>query len=635
MDKKRIKQFKKAAKHDDAAIQKGLMSIYSNADGSLPDISHLDVQRRGRLRLAILILVGVGLLLSAVTWLGFLVFNPQKVFSNKSIKLAISAEQNLAAGSEMTYVLDYKNIEKVDLKNVEIIFRFPEGFEFISAEPKASNEFNTVWQIGDLAKDAGGKIEIKGKMIGEVGAIKTINVTATFQPANFSSTFKETNSFNSQITSSILEMNVEGPKQILPEKKAIYRITYKNNSNQSLGQAKVIVTYPPNFLYQDAEPKPFHRAEDARKLNNEWVIENLAENLEGQIEITGGYVADPQNVMANFNVKIGFVNAENGEFSLQQEKTVTTEITDSSLTLDLIINGSTQNQPINFGQTLAYSLVYKNLGTKDLDDVSLCVALESDVLDWGTLDDKHQGKVAGSAVCWNKDQISQLDLVRPLDQGAIDFTINVAEAEKINLAKANLLVKSKGSAMMVKVGEIDVPDLKVETAEIQSNINTDVQLKVEGRYFDDDNIAVGDGPLPPVVGQKTSFRIYWYLANSFHEITEVKVKAILPEGVEFNNKFMAKAGQIAYSSQTREISWTINRIPPNKGFAEINAWFDVSVIPAPSQVRKLLILVGQAELTAKDKQTESLISKTSKAVTSNLEDDPNASGKGLVIDITE
>ena len=188
---------------------------------------------------------------------------------------------------------------------------------------------------------------------------------------------------------------------------------------------------------------------------------------------------------------------------------------------------------------------------------------------------------------------------------------------------------------MAKIGDLEVEDFEVTIDEITSNINTDIQIQVQGRYFDDDNIAVGTGPLPPVVGQKTTFRIYWAIANSLHEVEDVTVTANLPDGVEWENKFLVQAGSVSYSSNDGTVTWSINRIPPNQGFEEINMWFDVSVIPTKQQARKLIILTDKTVLQATDQSTESTIVKNAKAITSNLEDDPIGGGRGLVIDITE
>lgn len=633
MAKDKFKTYQKEIKNNQANIQKGLMSIYSNNDGSLPDISHLEVKHKSKLKNFLLGVIIVSFVLSAVTWLGFLVFNPSQQTTNKSIKLTFDAPQNIASGDEVTYKLNYKNIEGVTLKNVEIMVRYPEGFEFISAQPAPSNTFNTSWKIGDITKGGEGEILMKGKLIGSVGSIKSINATASFQPENFSSVFKESATLSHQITSSILELTFEGPEKILPQKKADYKIAYKNNSDQDLKNIKIIATYPTNFIYQEANPKPIQKAGETN-LNNEWLIENLAQKAEGEIKLSGGFVSDKNIPQANMKIQIGFIN-EKGEFSLQQEKFLTTEITEANLNLNLIINGSTQSQPINFGQTLTYSLTYKNLGQKDLDDVSFSVVVDSDIVDWATLEDKNAGKHEGNKITWNKDQISQLDLIRPLDEGTINFSVKIKDDKQVDMNKVSLVVKSKGMAQFLKIGDNFVPDLTIESPEIQNNINTDIELKVQGKYFDDDNIAVGTGPLPPVVGQTTSFRIYWSISNSLHEVTDVVVKAKLPAGVEWYNKNYAKAGNIKYDLNTREVTWTIGRIPPNKTFDDVYSWFDVSVVPTSQQIRKLIILSDQAEMIATDKTTNSQITKSGKAITSNLEDDPIAGGKGLVIDITE
>jgi uncharacterized repeat protein (TIGR01451 family) len=637
MNEERLRQIKREVngKKTNGNVQSGLMNIYSNKDGSLPDISHLDVKRKSRWRLFLLGFALIILILSGIAWLGFLIFNPDKGFTNQSMKVSISGEQNIASGDEVTYTVEYKNIDKVTLYGLEIIFRYPDGFQFISAEPSASNEFNSSWMLGDLAKNSSGKIVIKGKLIGEVGSIKTINATASFQPENFSSTFKETSSFSSQITSSILEINLDGPKQMLPEKKTSYKITYKNNSDQDLENIKVLVNYPPNFVFQEASPAASRNEDDARNLNNQWLIESLGKNEEGEIEISGGFLANPDLDLSVLAVQIGFLDSETQDFSLQQEKKLEVEVTNSNLSLNLIVNGSSQDQPINFGQTLTYSIVYKNLGQKNLDDVSFSIILDSDILDWDSLEDKNAGIRDGNKIIWNKDQVSEFDLIRPLDEGSIDFSIKVKESSEIDLESNGMKITSKAFAALTKIGDMEVEDFAVESNEIKGNINTDIELKVEGRYFDDDNIAVGTGPLPPVVGQKTTFRIYWSLANSLHEVSDVFVSTVLPEGIEWEDKFLAKTGSISYSASDNKVIWEIDRIAAEKNFDETSLWFDVSVTPTKQQAKKLLILTDQTELSAIDDVTESGITKSGKAVTSNLEDDPVGGGRGLVIDITE
>lgn len=635
MDKKQSKKYKKSSQQSNLAVQKGLMNIYSNKDGSLPDISHLDVRRRSRLKLFVISFIIFGILVSAITWLGYLLFNPNVKFSDESIKLTIESQQSIASGDEVIYQIRYENIEKITLHDIQIIIRYPNGFVFDSARPEADNNFNTTWEIGSLGRDQSGLIEIRGRLIGEVGSLNVINVTASYRPENFSSSFKESRSFSSQITSSILELEIEGPEQILTEKKVEYKIIYKNNSEQKLTNIKILVEYQENFVFQEAIPEAFSREEDARKLNNQWIIETLDKNQEGEIEIIGGYLAEEDVDQVNLKVQIGFYNEEDDEFLLQQEKTLTTQLVQPGLSLDLIINGSATDQPISFDQALTYSIVYKNLGQAELDDVEIVINLISDILDWDTLNDKNNGKIENNSITWTMEEISSFDLVRPLDEGTINFTIRTKLSDNVNPDSSNLQLTSKAFATLKMIGDLEVEDLIIESEEIKNNINTDLQLKVTARYFNDDNIAVGTGPLPPVVGQKTSFRIYWALANSLNAVEDVEVSTILPKGIEWDDKFLAKAGAMSYSAKNNKVTWTINNLPANKNFEEVNVWFDVALIPTPQQERKLIILTDQTELTAIDSASSANIYKTGKATTSNLEDDPIGGGRGLVIDLSE
>jgi len=209
------------------------------------------------------------------------------------------------------------------------------------------------------------------------------------------------------------------------------------------------------------------------------------------------------------------------------------------------------------------------------------------------------------------------------------------QTSQIDINEISLETISLAEAIISQVGDITTDGLKVEAQPINNNINTDVQLKVQGRYFDDDNIAVGTGPLPPVVGQTTSFRIYWSIANSLDPIKDIRITTILPDGVTWADKFLVKNGQISFDSKNNIVTWSISKMAANQGFDQNNCWFDISVTPTASQIRKLIILTDQTNLIATDQTSNSQVNRTGKGITSNLDDDPIGGGRGLVIDIAE
>ena len=618
----------------DHLVQRGLKSIYANQDGSLPDISHLDVRRRSRWWLLLAVVVLGGLSFASVAWLGYMVFSPSDATTTESLSFEITGEQNISSGDEITYTLEYRNADKVTLHNVEVIMRYPEGFSFVSAEPPSETTFNTTWKIGDLAENASGTIEIRGKLIGEVGSVKILNATASFQPENFSSTFKQSTSFSSHVTNSILSIALSGPEKVLPERKTSYTIRYRNTADQDLEQVRILVAYPENFIFEQAEPAPFSREDDARNLNNQWNIERLGPQQEGEIVITGGYLSGGDTREAEFGTQIGFVDQEN-QFEIQQQQSVKTTVVNANLDLRLVINGTPEDQPVNFGQLLTYTIAYKNLGVEELQNVQIILQIDSDVIDWDRLTDKNLGVREGATIIWNSEQLSELAVLRPQAEGEISLSVPIKELEDVDPENVKLQTVSSLSAIVQSIGPLTDVALQLVGNRIQSNINTDLELSVEGRYFNDDNIAVGTGPLPPVVGQTTTFRIYWAVANSLHAVTDAQMTAILPDGIEWNDKFLVGAGSVSYSLKERIVTWKIGEIPVNSTFEKFSAWFDVRVTPTKQQARKLLILTDQATFTGTDQETNAQITRSAKVVTSNLEDDPYGFGRGLVIEITE
>jgi len=630
--KKKYNQYKRPS-----TIKSDLVKIYRDKDGKIPDISRLEVKKRNWIKTIFILFTVSIVILAGLAWLGFFIFGNGDDYRGQSLDIKITADKKIASGDEVVYKIEIKNKEKETLNNIELFIRFPEGFDYLSASPEPDNKYNNRWQLGQLLRGETKEVEIVGKLIGQVGTIKTVDLKVAFEPTSFSATFNETASLSQQITSSILEIEVEGPVETLPEKKIEYIVKYKNSSDKTLENVKLQIIYPLNFVYQSAEPEPYQGEEDeiARKLNNIWQFESVESEFEGSVLIKGGYVADDEEEK-NFIVQIGFLD-EDGNFQLQQEQKVTTKIIQQHLNLELFINGENNNNPVNFGETLNYLITYNNFGQSVLEDVEIEIIIESELVDWETVNGKELGEVDEDekTIRWTSEHIEQLARIDSVGDdkttdGQIEFSLKLKEFETVDIEDTNFETKSIVNAYVGRVDDLEA-EIVVNSNALLNIINTELQLKAEGRYFNEDNIAVGNGPLPPVVGQKTSYRIYWYIANSLNDVTDVEVTATLPQGVDFTGKFLVNAGELTYLNDEKIVKWNISKISPNKTFDDVNIWFDVEVIPINDQKGKIIVLATQTELKAIDVKTEDEITKIKAAITSNLEHDPNAKGKGIVI----
>ncbi|EKE25033.1 MAG: hypothetical protein ACD_5C00317G0001, partial [uncultured bacterium] len=92
------------------------------------------------------------------------------------VLLSIVAPQNAANGDSVTYVIDYKNLDIRQLTNVQIKAEFPEGFTPKVMEPSPS-EGDSIWYLGNLEANQGGKITVQGRIKGNAGDTKDLIVS--------------------------------------------------------------------------------------------------------------------------------------------------------------------------------------------------------------------------------------------------------------------------------------------------------------------------------------------------------------------------------------------------------------------------------------------------------------------------
>jgi hypothetical protein len=136
-------------------------------------------------------------------------------------------------------------------------------------------------------------------------------------------------------------------------------------------------------------------------------------------------------------------------------------------------------------------------------------------------------------------------------------------------------------------------------------------------------LPVGEGPLPPKVGEKTSLRVYWRLNNTLHELDKTKVSLSLPPNTSFEGRTKVQAGSIYYDQVLNQVIWDLGRIPLS--VATVEGEFSLSLIPTINDQNKILIISPGSTVSAIDLENNSEIKLNTAPKTSKLEDDDIAS----------
>lgn len=606
-------------------IKDSLTKIYQDDQGNRVDVKKMIIKpKRGWFfnlaTFLILLFVFGGAIYGAYNYIYL------KIINNKlSASLEFEANKEVVAGQEFYYNLNYKNEDNIGLDKIEITVKYPDNFIFLDSEPKPSQN-NNFWELDGLDPRRSGVIRIKGKLAGPADSGHIILADMLYRPKNFSSEFKKSASFETKISHIGLDFSFSNSSNALVDEINEIVVKFKAKNENYVNSLRLTVEHPPEAEIINAELAAQTDAKTGLKIESSgpdaYRLSNFGKNgNEFKIKFK---VKEKKQPSLNFKLKFELAG-ENlpVKHYLIHEENLAIEAIKSDLNMNLIINGSPFDQGVNFGQTLNYSISYANKGESAMKDVIIMAVLESDFLDWQTLDSRDNGKINGNTISWSKQEIPALAELASGAEAIIDFSLKLKNMAQIDLSKS---YQVKSYARYSLEGKNVALDNQSNT--IINKINSDLNLKEELRYFNDDNIAVGSGPLPPKVGQTTSLKVYWTINNNLHELNDLLIKITLPANVSWDGKNRSSSGSLFYDSQANQVVWQIGRLPVMT--YQAGAEFNVNIKPAETDRNKLMIILPGTSITAIDGETKMQINKTLKAKTTKLEDDDLVNTDGIV-----
>ncbi len=630
---RRKKLHKEMEDERETEIEDSLSEIYLDNRGQKIDVNRMKIRRKQGIVFWFFNVLIIALVLLVLGSGAFYYFFYNRGTDSTAVDLTITAPDTVSAGQDISFEIDYDNQEYVGLKNVNIKADYPANFIYESAAPAPDVNTDT-WNISQINSKSSGKIIVKGKIIDKVGASAIILAQMLYTPENFSSEFKKDNSASIVVKDVGFDPTFDFSTTDLVGQEEEINIDLKPLAADYLPQFTLQMQKDDNIQLDDTivdngatgadngNSLKVEKVKDAQ--NNLWLISGLQskeENFTIKYKVKTK-TADNQQISLTFLQTVG---DKDYPFLVQ---VIPFQVMKSDLNLNLIMNGSNADQPVNFGQTLNYSIAYANKGEAPMQDVVIMAVLNSDFLDWTTLGDVDKGREMGNTITWTKDEIPALAKVDIGETGEIDFSINVLGFNENDLGKDFKIV----SYAQYAVGGLDQlggmssstvastsPGIDNQSNTINSIINSDLGFTEQVRYFDQNNLPVGEGPLPPTVGQTTSFKVYWNLTNNLHDLADVSLQTVLPDGVEWDAHNRTSVGTISYDNSSKTVTWQIGRLPIT--VFQASAEFDISLTPTESQRNKIVVLVSGSKVTATDGSTGASLEKDSVPKTTKLEDD--------------
>jgi hypothetical protein len=617
----------KGKKESEDTTAENFAALYRTDSDDKVDMKTIDRRDPNRKKKIIGLIIGILLILLLATLAGFYFFIQRgDKFNEEDIVINTQLPASIASGEEFTFTIEAVDNGALDIKNAELILQAPASFELRSASPSPDDEAHNTWKLNSIKSGSAKKIQITGALTADKGSSENFHLVMTYRPANFNSDFTRGSDFSLVVSGSALDLDLSVPTKVVSGKQADYKIIIINNSKEQFEHIQFTLALPDDLSVSAFDPA-------ATKSGNVWEFDKIASKETKTISWQGAITAE-EGSARELKTELGYLDAQR-QYHKQNEESAIIFVVNPQLILTLSIDGSTTNNVGHFGEELEYLVKYQNDSQSVINNMIVSAELGGELFDWSSLQMPVTGEVSGGKIEWNEGSVPALKSVPPGEGGEISFKIKIKDSVVAQRpSDKNYILISKAAASSNNVVDLDGLSLEVQSNDITTKLTTRADLRVEGRYYDDQYLPVGSGPLPPEVGKTTVYKIYWYLRNNANEIKDVAVSAALPSGVNWVNDARVSAGNFSYDSTTRILSWTVNKIPPQVGqtIAELEASFSVNVTPQAGDIGQELNLLGETQLLAEDTFTSESIVKIQPAVTTDLSSDPQATGKSQVIE---
>ena len=545
------------------------------------------------MRILFIILAGIlGIILGVF---GFH-FYQKNIFSKEALKLEIFGPEKAEIYQEIKYLVKFKNSGNIRLEEPELIFEYPK-YSLLVEGRFLRKTLSSEKLGGAIYPGQERQFHFRARLVGKEGEVKTAKATLSYRPKNLQARYESMTTFTTIISQVPITFEFDFPSKVEAGREIQIRLNYFSNLDYPLSNLRCIAKYPAGFEFIESKPKALGKTE--------WEIGLLNRAEGGRIEILGKLEGEIGETKI-FQAKLGIW--QEGEFILLKEVFRGVEIVKPSLYISQQINRNPQYLA-KAGDWLHYEIFFQNIGDKKLTNLFLINQLEGEAFDFQTLkSDLGNFHPGGNAVIFDWRRVAKLQSLAPMEQGKVDFWIKLKD----------------------DLGNLENPVLrnKVFLSHVEKEFVTKVKGKIEliqKGYFQNE-VFENLGPLPPRVGQTTTYCIFWQVKNYYSDVKNIKVKAILPEGVELTGKIFPKeeVAKFSFDSQSREIVWHVGDLKRGAGIFKPGKTlvFQIKFTPREFQRGQTPEIISRAKISGEDQWSETILEAEAPSINTTLPDDP-------------
>ncbi len=514
-------------------------------------------------------------------------------FSREVVRLEILGPDTAKLAEPIEYLVRINNNGNINLEETKLIFEYPRYSLPLEGE-RLREEMN----LGVIYPGQEKTISFKARLFGSEGERKVARVWLRYRPKNLRGFFESETSRTTILDSAPLVFSFDIPTRIESGQKIRFSLNYFSNADYPFSDIRILVDYPYNFESLEVNPLPLEE--------NEWRVGLLNRGEGGRIEVSGkffGEVGEKKTLRARLGMWRG------QDFILLKETVRGVEIVALRLLLSQQINDNPE-YIASPGDILHYQIFFRNLGQESLNDLFLVANLEGKAFDFQTLKSE-QGRFqkGDNSIIFDSRTVPKLRFLSPQEEGKVEFWIELKEDwEILSPEDKNATIRNTVSIAQTR-------------EEFVTKINS--ELKIVSKAYFADEVFGNLGPIPPRVGETTTYTVMWQAKNYYNDMENVKIKATLPQNVRLTGEIFPEEATLTFDSQSREIVWDIGALKAGQGVITDapHIAFQVALTPSEEQKGRAVPLISEVRITGEDTWTKLELEATAPAIDTTLPDD--------------
>lgn len=551
----------------------------------------------------------------------YLFLNGSNLISANNISIDISGPVSVPAGTPISLTIKIANKNNVILKDANLLIQFPAG----TTKPEdTTTSLESIHEsLGDIAPGASITKTAQAVVFGEQNLQKQISVVVTYGVAGSSSIFTKEQTYEILINSSPVVVSASSFKEVTSGQEFETAVTIKSNAENTLKNVLLKATYPFGFEYKSSSLRPLSSD------NTTWLLGDIPPGATRTIVINGALTGENSD-LRSFRFAVGSQRSGAPSMigTLLTESQNEVSIQKPFISLAIVLNNDATNADYvgQFGRSQNVTIRWTNNMPETISNTVITAKLSGSAYDKdGVLASGGFYRSATDEVVWNQQTNSELRSIKAGDTGTVTFSVVPANKGSGGMAISNPILTIAANVSADRTSASNVPN---ETTYITRNIKIASSVALSGRVARNQGPFANTGPIPPVAEQKSTYTVFWSVANSSNSVTNAIVAATLPPYVAWVGMVSPQTEEVTYDQNSGTVTWNVGSLSTSVSGSDNRreVAFQIALTPSVDQVNNTPILMNKAVLTALDGWTGSPVSSTQNYLSTSFSTDPTFKG---------